>query len=61
MDSIWLEYRLDSGLVVNAIVYEEGAPYLPPEGLALVERGSSNAWIGWTYSGGEFLPPAEEE
>jgi len=55
---IFLEYNSD-GLIVNAIVYDGEADYTPPDGLALVERGESEAWIGWTYADGEFTPPAE--
>jgi hypothetical protein len=56
---IFLEYRTDDGLIVNAIVYDGEANYTPPEDLALVERGDSGAWIGWTYNAetGEFTPP----
>lgn len=58
---IWLEYRTDDGLIVNAIEYDGEADYTPPQGLALVERGDSGAWIGWTYDAenGEFTPPTE--
>jgi hypothetical protein len=58
--NIWLEYRLDTGLVVNAIVWDGAEDYEPPEGLGVVRRGDSGAWAGWTYQGGEFTPPAEE-
>lgn len=56
---IFLEYRTEDGLIVNAIVYDGDAEYSPPDGLALVERGESGAWIGWIYRDGEFLPPEE--
>jgi hypothetical protein len=60
---IWLEYKTDSGLIVNAIQYDGEAEYTPSEGLAFVERGDSGAWIGWTYNAetGEFTPPSELE
>lgn len=59
---IFLEYRPDDGLIVNAIVYDGTDDYTPPEGLALVEREESEAWIGWTYNAdtGEFTPPPDE-
>lgn len=58
---IWLEYRTDEGLIVNAIVYDGTDDYTPPEGLALVERGESGAWIGWTYDSDTetFTPPLD--
>lgn len=58
---IFLEYRTDNGLVVNAIVYDGTDDYTPPDGLALIERGDSEAWIGWTYTDGTFTPPPEPE
>jgi len=57
---IFLEYNTETGLVENAIVYDGDGSYTPPEGLALVKRGDSEAWIGWTYQDGEFSPPPEE-
>ena len=54
---IFLEYRTDDGLIVNAIEYNGTDDYTPPDGLALIERGESEAWIGWTYNDGEFTPP----
>ena len=56
---IFLEYRTDDGLIVNAIVWDGTDDYTPPDGLALIERGDSGAWIGWTYNAGEFTPPEE--
>ena len=56
---IFLEYRTDDGLIVNAIVWDGTDDYTPPEGLALIERGDSGAWIGWTYDGGTFTPPED--
>ena len=56
---IFLEYNAD-GLVTNAIVYDGEEPYTPPDGLSLVERGDSEAWIGWTYDGQGFTPPPEQ-
>ena len=53
---IFLEYN-DAGLITNAIVYDGEEPYTPPDGLSLVERGDSEAWIGWTYDGETFIPP----
>lgn len=58
---IFLEYNTETGLVENAIVYDGEADYTPPEGLALVERGDSGAWIGWTYTDGQFTPPPDPE
>jgi hypothetical protein len=60
---IFLEYRPDTGLIVNAIVYDGTDDYTPPEGLALVERGDSGAWIGSTYDPETetFSPPPSEE
>ena len=55
---ISLEYNAD-GLIVNAIEYDGEEPYEPPDGLLLVERGDSGAWIGWTYDGENFRPPPE--
>ena len=62
MDSAYLEYRTEDGLIVNAIVWDGEAPYDPGEGRAVVPRGDSEAWIGWTYNAdtGEFTPPADE-
>ena len=57
---IFLEYRTEDGLIVNAIEYDGEADYNPPEGIALVERGDSGAWTGWTYDGENFTPPPEE-
>jgi hypothetical protein len=57
----FLEYRTDSGLIVNAIVYDGQDDYTPPEGMSLIERGVSEAWIGWTYVDGKFTPPSEPE
>ncbi len=57
----YLEYRTEDGLIVNAIEYNGTDEYTPPDGLALVERGDSGAWIGWTYTDGEFTPPTEPE
>ena len=58
---IWLEYNTETGLVTNAIEYDGQANYTPPEGLALVERGESEAWIGWTYNpeAETFIAPSE--
>jgi hypothetical protein len=56
----FLEYRTEDGLIVNAIVYDGEQDYTPPEGLALIERGDSGAWIGWSYADGEFTAPPEE-
>ena len=56
---IFLEYLTDTGLIVNAIVYDGTGDYTPPEGLNLIERGDSGAWIGWTYNDGAFIPPEE--
>ena len=56
---IWLEYRTNDGLIVNAIEYDGTDDYTPPEGLALIERDDSEAWIGWTYDGEAFTPPEE--
>lgn len=58
---IWLEYNTETGLVTNAIEYDGESEYTPPEGLALVERGDSGAWMGWTYDGETFTPPPEPE
>lgn len=58
---IWLEYKTDDGRIVNAIEYDGEADYTPPDGLALVERGESGAWMGWTYDGENFTPPPEPE
>lgn len=59
MDNVWLEYRTSDGLIVNAIVYK-GGEYAAPEGLALVERTNTDAWIGWVYDGENFIPPEPE-
>ena len=56
---IFLEYRTDNGLIVNAIVWDGTDEYTPPDGLALVERGESGAWIGWAYTDGEFTPSVD--
>lgn len=56
---IWLEYRTEDGLIVNAIVWDGADDYTPPDGLALIERGESGAWIGWTYTDGVFTAPDE--
>lgn len=61
MDSVWLEYRISDGLVVNAIVWKADTAYEPPEGLALIERVNTDAWIGWTYDGETFTPPPDHE
>lgn len=58
---IWLEYETETGLVVNAIEYDGVSEYTPPEGLALVERGDSGAWTGWSYDGETFTPPPEPD
>lgn len=58
---IYLEYRTEDGLIVNAIVWDGEADYTPPDGLSLVERGESEAWIGWTYDGETFTPPPEDK
>lgn len=55
----WLEYRTEDGLIVNAIVWDGTDEYTPPDGLALVERGESGAWIGWSYTDNGFTPPEE--
>jgi hypothetical protein len=60
MAELWLECDTERQLVVNAIVYEPGGGYVPPDGLVLVPRGSSDAWIGWGYVDGELVPPEEE-
>ena len=58
-DNAYLEYRTEDGLIVNAIVYDGEQPYDPGEGRAVVPLGDSGAWIGWTYTDGEFTPPEE--
>jgi hypothetical protein len=63
MANTWLEYRIEDGLIVNAIVYDGISEYVAPEGLGLVERGESDGWIGWTYDAEtrSFIPPASDE
>ena len=56
---IWLEYKTNDGLIVNAIEYDGADDYTPPDGLALVERGESGAWVGWSYTDGDFSPPEQ--
>jgi hypothetical protein len=59
--NVWLEYRTDDGLIVNAIEYNGRDDYTPPDGLDLIERGDSEAWIGWTFDGESFIPPETDE
>jgi hypothetical protein len=61
--NIWLEYQIDDGLIVNAIVYDGETDYTPPEGLAIVERGDSGAWAGWIYDATSktFEPPVTDQ
>jgi hypothetical protein len=63
LEMIYLQYDIETGLVVNAIVYDGEENYTPPDGLALVERGDSGAWIGWTYDAETetFTSPPEPE
>jgi hypothetical protein len=60
MAELWLECDPQRQLVVNAIVYSPGDGYLPPDGLVIVPRGDSEAWIGWGYVDGELVPPDQE-
>ena len=60
MAEVWLEYEVESGLVVNAVEWDGATPYEPPEGLALVKREDSEAWIGWIYDGRKFSRPEPE-
>lgn len=58
---IWLEYRPETGEIINAIEYNGVSEYTPPEGIEILERGESDVWIGWTYDGETFIPPPEPE
>ena len=61
MENGWFEYIIETGLIINAIVWDGEEPYSPGDGIALVPVGDSNAWIGWTYDGENFIPPEEPE
>ena len=58
---IYLEYIIETGLIINAIVYDGESEYATNDGAGLVERADSGAWIGWLYIEGEFIPPIETE
>lgn len=46
-----------SGLIVNAIVVDEGTHYVPPEGLVLVFDPTAAAELGGSWDGKMFYPP----
>lgn len=54
---IWFEYQIETGQITNAIEYDGESPYDPGKGKALVEKGDSEAWIGWIYDGENFINP----
>lgn len=54
---IWFEYIIESGQIINAIEYDGNEPYDPGEGKALIEKGESEAWVGWVYDGENFINP----
>jgi hypothetical protein len=46
-----------SGLIVNVIVLDEGADYVPPEGLTLVLDSTEGAEPGGSWDGTTFSAP----
>jgi hypothetical protein len=49
-------------LVINIVVWDGKPPWTPPQDcIAVAIPEGSNAGIGWTYVGGEFIAPPEPE
>lgn len=51
---------IENGVVINAILWDGESPWEPSEGQRVVELPDElSPGIGWTYSGGVFVPPPE--
>jgi hypothetical protein len=50
----YLIYEMETGLCVNAVVWDGVSFYEPGDGLAVeIVPAGSQAWIGWTRTGVE--------
>ncbi|EKS5466246.1 hypothetical protein QB691_000112 [Escherichia coli] len=53
---------VENGIVVNVVLWDGISEWHAGEDQEVIEVvGDSQAGIGWTYSGGEFVPPPELE
>lgn len=49
-----------TGLVVNVAIYNGTDTWQAPSGcIAVLIPDDSDAWIGWSYVDGQFVPPIE--
>lgn len=49
-----------ANLVINVAIYDGTDTWQPPAGCtAVLIPPNSEAWIGWSYVDGQFVPPAE--
>lgn len=51
---------IENGLVTNVIVWDGISLLHFPNGVELVPLTETNAWIGWQYANGKFIPPEEQ-